>query len=110
MTVAYNTANSLALLFIGFLLDLVKFNPEQPVQALSVQNGLGIIVFVGCALSIALSILFFSKYNLKRTDLLKAQMNYEKQMQILGNVRQTKQKSTKAHTKQTQHIIEQNTN
>lgn len=77
MTVAYNAANSLALLFIGFLLDIIKFNPSEPVQPLSVQNGLGMIVFVGCGLSIAISILFFSKYNLKRIDILKAQMNYE---------------------------------
>lgn len=84
MTVAYNIANSLALLVIGFLLDFVKFNPKEPVQALSVQNGLGMIVFLGCGLSIALSILFFSKYHLKRTDILKAQMNYEKQFGILS--------------------------
>lgn len=77
MTIAYNIANSLALLFIGFLLDIIKFNPAEPVQPLSVQNGLGIIVFVGCFLSISISIIFFSKYNLRRIDILKAQMNYE---------------------------------
>ena len=89
MTVAYNIANSLALLFIGLLLDIIKFNPEEPVQPLSVQNGLGMIIFVGCSLSIAISILFFSRYNLKRTDILKAQMNYD----FNNNIR--RQKKTK---------------
>lgn len=77
LTVSYNIANSIALLIIGVLLDLIKFDSTQPVQPLSVQNGLGAIVFVGCALAISISILFFSRYNLKRTDILKAQMNYE---------------------------------
>lgn len=74
MTLAFNIANSLALLVIGVLLDLIKFDSSQPVQAKSVQNALGFIVFVGCALSIALSMLLFSKYKVKRADVLKAQM------------------------------------
>ena len=77
MTIAFNVANSLALLVIGFLLDFIKFDSTSPVQALSVQNGLGAIVFIGCSLSIAVSILFFSRYSLKRIDVLKAQMNYD---------------------------------
>lgn len=77
MTIAFNIANSLALLIIGLLLDFIKFDSSSPVQALSVQNGLGMIVFIGCSLSIALSILFFSRYSLKRIDVLKAQMNYD---------------------------------
>lgn len=78
MTLAYNIANSIALLIIGILLDLIKFDSNQPVQALSVQNYLGLIVFLGCAISIALSMLAFSKYNVRRKDVLKAQMKYEK--------------------------------
>lgn len=78
MTLAYNIANSIALLIIGVLLDLIKFDSNQPVQALSVQNSLGLIVFLGCAISIALSMVAFSKYNVKRKDVLKAQMKFEK--------------------------------
>ncbi len=74
MTLAFNIANSIALLIIGVLLDLIKFDSSQPVQAKRVQNALGFIVFVGCALSIALSMLLFSKYKVKRADVLKAQM------------------------------------
>lgn len=74
MTFAYNIANSVALLIIGVLLDLIKFNPKEPVQALKVQNALGIIVIVGCSLSIGGAMIIFNKYKLTRSDILKQQM------------------------------------
>ena len=74
MTFAYNLANSLSLFVIGILLDLIRFDPAQPVQALKVQNSLGIIVIVGCALSIAIAISIFNKYKLTRSDILKMQL------------------------------------
>ena len=74
MTLAYNIANCFALLVVGILLDVIKFDASQPVQALSVQNSLGFIVFVGCALSIAIGLYIFSKYNIKRSDVLKVKM------------------------------------
>lgn len=77
MTLAYNIANCLALFLIGVLLDLIKFNPNQPVQAILVQNSLGFIVFAGCALSIAIAMLFFSKYNIRRSDVLKTKLKKE---------------------------------
>ncbi|MDD3397427.1 MAG: MFS transporter, partial [Clostridia bacterium] len=77
MTLAYNIANSFALLIIGIVLDLIKFNPEEPVQAMSVQNWLGCIVFIGCAVSIAVALIIFSKYTLKRSDVLKAKLKHK---------------------------------
>lgn len=74
MTFSYNIANSLALFIIGILLDIIKFNPAEPVQALKVQNGLGLIVILGCSISILLSIFIFRKYKLKRVDVLKSQL------------------------------------
>lgn len=73
-TFTYNFSNSIALLFIGLLLDLVKFDSSQPVQALSVQTGLGRIVFFGSAIALTCAILIFSKYNIKRSDILKIQI------------------------------------
>lgn len=70
----YNLANSVSLLIIGLLLDFIKFDSTQPVQALSVQNGLGTIVFCGCSIALALSILIFSKFSIKRSDVLKTQL------------------------------------
>ncbi len=70
----YNLSNSVSLLVIGVLLDMIKFNSSEPVQALSVQNGLGMIVFCGCSIALATSILIFSCYKIKRADVLKAQL------------------------------------
>jgi len=73
-TFTYNFSNSIALLFIGLLLDFVKFDSSQPVQALSVQTGLGKIVFFGSSIAITLAIIIFSKYSIKRSDVLKVQI------------------------------------
>ncbi len=73
-TFTYNLANSIALLIIGFLLDIIKFDSSEPLQALSVQNGLGMIVFFGCTIFLSLAIMMFSKYSLKRSDVLKVQL------------------------------------
>jgi len=70
----YNLSNSISLFFIGILLDLIKFDSTIPLQALSVQNGLGEIVFCGCSIALSLAILIFSKYDVKRSDVLKAQL------------------------------------
>lgn len=73
-TFTYNIANSIALLLIGFLLDIIKFDSTQPIQAVSVQNGLGMIVFFGCSIFLSLAILVFSQYSIKRADVLKVQL------------------------------------
>lgn len=46
------------IVLIGLVLDIIKFDSSQPVQALKVQNALGIILIVGVALSLAVSISF----------------------------------------------------
>ena len=76
MTFAYNISNSVALLVIGILLDLIKFDASMPVQALAVQNMLGVIVFVGCALSIIGAMLILKRYSLTRSQILKIQMKH----------------------------------
>ena len=73
-TFTYNLANSVALLIIGFMLDFIKFDSSQPLQSLSVQNGLGAIVFFGCTVFMALAIMAFSNYSIKRSNVLKIQM------------------------------------
>lgn len=73
-TFTYNFSNSIALLFIGILLDVVKFDSSQSVQSLSVQAGLGRIVFFGSAIALSCAIFIFSKYGIKRADVLKVQI------------------------------------
>ena len=70
----YNLSNSASLLIMGFLLDLIQFDSSAAVQPMSVQTGLGTIVFCGCSIALAISILIFSKYKIKRSDVLKVQL------------------------------------
>ncbi len=79
MTFAYSVANSIALFVIGLLLDLIKFKPSEPVQSMKVQNSLGMIVILGCAISIGLAIFIFNKYKLTRSDILKLQIKDKEQ-------------------------------
>ena len=78
MTLAYNISNCLALFVVGVLLDLIRFNPKEPVQALVVQNWLGVIVFAGCGLSILCALFIFSKYRLKRSAVLKSRLKQKR--------------------------------
>lgn len=82
----YNLSNSISLLIMGFLLDLIKFDSTQAVQPLSVQTGLGTIVFCGCSLALSAAILIFSRYKLKRSDVLKAQMKISNKQENKNNL------------------------
>ncbi len=63
LTFSCNIANSLALLVIGGLLDVIKFDPNKTTQTLSVQTGLALILFVGVQIALILGYYIFSKYN-----------------------------------------------
>ena len=73
-TFTYNFSNSIALLFIGVLLQVVGFDSTASIQTLQVQSGLGKVVFLGSAICLACAILIFSEYGIKRADVLKVQI------------------------------------
>ncbi len=83
-TFTYNFSNSIALLFIGVLLDIVRFDSSKSVQTLSVQAGLGRIVFFGSAIALSCAIFIFSKYSIKRADVLKVQIEANEKPQNLN--------------------------
>jgi len=62
MTFASNIVNSVFQLLIGVSLDVIKFNPNNTIQSLSVQTGLAIILFVGIQISLITGYYIFSKY------------------------------------------------
>jgi Na+/melibiose symporter-like transporter len=62
-TLTYKLSNAFSLVIIGIVLDLVKFNSSSPVQSLSVQNGLGILVILGTIISQGATILVYNKYD-----------------------------------------------
>lgn len=73
----YNISNSFSLLAMGFMLDFINFDSTQALQPMSVQSGLGMIVFCGCSIALAASILIFSRYKIKRADILKVQLKLQ---------------------------------
>ncbi|MGD9901297.1 MAG: MFS transporter [Spirochaetales bacterium] len=72
MTLAYKSANAIALLIIGVLLDLIKFDSNAHIQSTSVQNGLGIISILGIGLSLAGAFFIYSKFSIKKQHVDKA--------------------------------------
>lgn len=62
MTLASKVSNAFALAIIGVVLDLIHFSPISPVQPLSVQNGLGLLVLLGTVMALGFSISIFSKF------------------------------------------------
>lgn len=59
LSFAFKFANALGLVLVGALLDMVKFQPNMPVQSQEVQNRLAIIVLSGIVLSFVVSIVLY---------------------------------------------------
>ena len=71
----YNLSNSISLLIMGFLLDFIRFDSTKPVQPMSVQTGLGTIVFFGCSIALSFAILIFSLSSLSFIHLRDSSMS-----------------------------------
>lgn len=68
MTFGNKLSQSVALLIIGVMLDLIGFQEGSPTQTMDVQWGLGWIVFSGILLALIGGFIFYSKYDLKKSD------------------------------------------
>lgn len=66
LTLFYKFSQSVALLFIGFVLDIIKFNADLPVQLQSTVITLGIILAAGSAISFVAALISLRPYNLDR--------------------------------------------
>jgi GPH family glycoside/pentoside/hexuronide:cation symporter len=66
MTLCYKLSQSVAIFILGTFLDLVRFDSSLPVQPPGTVLALGIILAVGCILSIITAILCYSRYKLNR--------------------------------------------
>ena len=68
MTFGNKLSQSVALLIIGVMLDLIGFQEGSATQEIGVQWGLGWIVFGGILASLIGGFIFYSKYDLKKKD------------------------------------------
>ncbi|MCL2176779.1 MAG: MFS transporter [Firmicutes bacterium] len=76
MTLAYKVAQSVAVLIVGVMLDLIRFDsgePGQPppIQSFGTQIGLGLIAIVGITVVLIAGARLYAQYTLTRKDLEK---------------------------------------
>ncbi|WP_291643482.1 MFS transporter [Clostridium sp.] len=69
LTLFYKFSQSIALLFIGFILDLVKFDANLPLQAESTVIILGLILSIGSGLTFIAAFSSISRYTLNRSSI-----------------------------------------
>jgi GPH family glycoside/pentoside/hexuronide:cation symporter len=67
LTLFYKLSQSITLLLIGFVLDLVKFDATLPLQAESTVVILGLMLSIGSGLSFIAALLSISGYTLNRS-------------------------------------------
>lgn len=68
LTLFYKLSQSITLLLIGFILDLVKFDAGLPLQAESTVIILGLMLSIGSGLSFIAAFLSISSYNLNKSS------------------------------------------
>ncbi|MGE5629978.1 MAG: MFS transporter [Caulobacteraceae bacterium] len=73
LTLFYKLSQSVTLFLIGFLLDIVKFNPNLPVQSEGTVISLGLLLCVGSAISFIAALINIAKYKLDRTEVKRIQ-------------------------------------
>lgn len=69
MTLGNKLSQSIALLLIGVLLDIIGFKEGATEQTISVQWGLGWLVFIGVLVALVGGFIFYAKYDLKKSDI-----------------------------------------
>lgn len=77
LTLAYKLSQSLAILLLGVLIDLSKFDPKMDVQTTSTSTVLGMSVALGCLISFVVAGICYLKYDLnkEKVDEIQAQLS-----------------------------------
>jgi len=88
LTLFYKLSQSITLLLIGFVLDLVKFDANLPIQAENTVIILGLMLSIGSGLSFIAALVSISGYNLNRATIENIQKKIaEKNVNISENIR-----------------------
>ena len=72
MTFAYKASQAVSQLLIGIMLDAIGFMEGKSIQTPKVESGLGWLLTIGCIASMLGGILIFSRYKLKKEDIIAA--------------------------------------
>ncbi len=91
MTMAYKLSQSIAIMLLGVLLDVIGFNAALPAQRESTQTTLGLIMIVGGLLSFFLARMAYNKYDLDKTKfgIIQEQIRIRKKRVNEANVLET---------------------
>jgi GPH family glycoside/pentoside/hexuronide:cation symporter len=73
LTLCYKLSQSVAIFILGTFLDLVRFDSSLPVQPSSTVFALGMILAVGCILSMLTAMLCYTRYRLNRSKIAEVQ-------------------------------------
>jgi Na+/melibiose symporter-like transporter len=74
LTLFYKFSQSITLLLVGFILDIIKFNSNLPVQSDSTVTILGYVLSISTTLSFGAAFLSVKKYSLNRAAVESIQM------------------------------------
>jgi glycoside/pentoside/hexuronide:cation symporter, GPH family len=84
LTLFYKFSQSFTLILIGFLLDLVKFDSNLPVQAEGTVITLGLILSIGSAISFVMALISIRKYSLSRQQIEEIQVEIKARNTHIG--------------------------
>ena len=73
LTLFYKLSQSIAILIVGFYIDLVKFNPDLPLQSESTVVSLGFMLGLGSLGAFVFALLSYRKYNLDKLMVISIQ-------------------------------------
>ncbi len=78
LTFGYKLSQSIAILLLGIVLDIINFDPNLAIQPDSVSDTLGLILPIGSILSFLGAIIVYKHYSLSKKDIEEIQNNLKK--------------------------------
>lgn len=73
MTLGYKFSQAVAIFLLGILLDVVNFNPDLKIQSNFTSTVLGLILGIGCIVSLVLATISYRKYSITKDKMKKIQ-------------------------------------
>ncbi|MFZ5352292.1 MAG: MFS transporter [Bacillota bacterium] len=73
LTLFYKLSQSLVIFLLGVMLDLIRFNPDLPIQPQSTELVLGLTISVGSIVAFSICLFYYSRYSLNKEKVDSAQ-------------------------------------
>ncbi|PKM50902.1 MAG: hypothetical protein CVV02_09290 [Firmicutes bacterium HGW-Firmicutes-7] len=73
LTLAYKLSQGFVIFLLGFILDIVEFIPDSPIQPSNTESVLGLTVSIGSIIGFLLGLYFYAKYRLNHKKVFEIQ-------------------------------------